>query len=288
MEYLEIVVTFAVDEEINDWFNVSSSIRGIWGRALRRAYCYQRRLNCLDCSLKNCTYITIFEKKYGDYEQFHPYIISLLSLEKNRVTVSFKFFGWLCEHYDKLIISILRMEEGELILKGKRYPITVELLKDQKDNIIYIADNPSIKKPVVSKISFTPQLFGAACLHLSTPFRQKYSGHLMSRFIAPPFISNLHKRICFFNEHFTCNKMLLPQSIETEGLKVLKDETKWVENLRRSFSQKKTMSLGGLVGKVEFSGLNPDAAGILKLGELFHAGKQTTFGNGRYTIEKEW
>jgi hypothetical protein len=284
MEYLELNVTLAFEDDMVGWQNMSSTIRGIWGRSLRRAYCYQRRLSCLDCEMKNCTYMTIFEKKYGEHEQFHPYVIRAEEVRDRKLRVTFKFFGWLCKHYDKLLLSILRMEESMVIIKSKRYPFIIETVKGFDGSLFYRKGESKVRKPLIQKLTYTPELFNQANLDFITPFRQKYRGRLMSRFYPQPFLDNLFKRVLFFNDNFTYEKLSLPDNIETDSLKVVSENMRWLENYRRSFSQQDKMSLGGLVGKVGITGLSPEASGLLKLGEYFQAGKQTTFGNGCYRV----
>ena len=47
------------------------------------------------------------------------------------------------------------------------------------------------------------------------------------------------------------------------------------------------MKLGGIVGKASFSGNIKEFLPLLKIGELVHIGKGTSFGLGKYEIEYE-
>ena len=47
------------------------------------------------------------------------------------------------------------------------------------------------------------------------------------------------------------------------------------------------MNLGGLVGSLDIKGANKECIGLLKLGEIIGAGKQTVFGLGKIGIKEK-
>ncbi len=52
--------------------------------------------------------------------------------------------------------------------------------------------------------------------------------------------------------------------------------------------QKKVLKMGGVVGNFQLTGVfQPLEQSLLRFGELFHAGKNTAFGLGKYHIEIE-
>lgn len=281
---MELRATLQFEEKISGWANMSSTIRGIWGRTLKKTYCLQRNVACEECGMNNCSYYNVFKKKYGDFENYHPYIIYPDSIGGKRATIVFKFFGWVCNHYDKLLISIMKLSEMPVIIKGRRCFFVIEKITDYKKRIIYALNDTKVIKPDIEDIIYTPQDKDRAKIDILTPFRQKHKGHLISDFRPSVFAFSVYKRLKFFNKHFCENAINLPEYPVFDELKVINSNIQWTERLRRSYRQNTIMSLGGLTGSVEIINLSPEVYGIIIAGERLHCGKQTTFGNGKYVV----
>jgi CRISPR/Cas system endoribonuclease Cas6 (RAMP superfamily) len=58
----------------------------------------------------------------------------------------------------------------------------------------------------------------------------------------------------------------------------------WEDRRRYSARQGRPMTLGGLIGSFAFKGDLEPALPFLRLGELLHVGKGTSFGLGRYRL----
>ncbi len=63
-----------------------------------------------------------------------------------------------------------------------------------------------------------------------------------------------------------------------------KNNLKWCSVDRYSNKQKKHMKLSGFIGEVLFENVPSEFLWVIKLVELIHIGKNTTFGNGKYKI----
>ncbi|RZD18093.1 MAG: CRISPR system precrRNA processing endoribonuclease RAMP protein Cas6 [Candidatus Acididesulfobacter diazotrophicus] len=63
-----------------------------------------------------------------------------------------------------------------------------------------------------------------------------------------------------------------------------KNNLKWWSVDRYSNRQKKHIKLSGFIGDVLFENVPSEFLWIIKLGEVIHIGKNTTFGNGKYKI----
>ncbi|MGB9880965.1 MAG: CRISPR system precrRNA processing endoribonuclease RAMP protein Cas6, partial [Anaerolineae bacterium] len=75
---------------------------------------------------------------------------------------------------------------------------------------------------------------------------------------------------------------------EAEKVKLVKNETVWVDWTRYSKRQQDKMFMGGFVGRAtyRFNGLDPGIfLPYLILGEVTHVGKGAVFGLGKYTVE---
>ena len=63
-----------------------------------------------------------------------------------------------------------------------------------------------------------------------------------------------------------------------------KKSLKWYSLDRYSNRQKTHMKLSGFIGDISFENVPYEYLWIIKLGELIHIGKNTTFGHGKYSL----
>ncbi len=289
MQLVELVVRYKHDGCLKDFVDLSSAIRGVWGRALRKTYCLQKGLwECDQCPFDRCVYHVIFEKQYGSYERFHPYIIQHLSTGPDHIDIAYKFIGRVCSNADKLLLSILRTDKEEIILQGDRHKLTVESITSPSGNMYYHFNTDSrIKRPQARILSYEPEFSSTLTIHMQSPLRQKSMGQMMSRFDWLPFAKSLISRIRYLDAYFNDQALILPEYIELPGAKLTRSEMFWNEKIRKSFRQNSKMSIGGLVGHAVLEDVSPEIHGMLKLGEALHCGKQTSFGNGKYKLEYE-
>ncbi len=286
MDFLVLNLSIKTDEDLQVGEDLSSAIRGLWGRSLKKIYCFQKQLDCRDCKLDNCTYYVLFEKKLSHSEQYHPYIIQAQSIRSGSIRARFTFFGWICQHYEKLLFSILNLEGNTLMRSGRRHILDIDSVYDLKDNCLFQRGSPNVQKPYIKSLQYRPQEMDCFDMILTSPLRQKYRGKFMSVFIWEAFAKSLINRIRFIDTHFNHGKLDIPSNIDIDDVQVLKSETRWDEKQRRSFRQDARMSIGGLVGTVRLQGVSSEMLGILKLARYLHAGKQTTFGNGKISLKK--
>lgn len=285
MDFLEISIVFKVDGVLRLGNDLSSAIRGLWGRSLKKIYCFQRQLDCRDCSLENCTYYVLFEKQLSHSEQYHPYIIRAESTAENRIAASFVFFGWICEHFDKLIFSLIALDGNTLVRDGQSHKLSLHTICDSDGNLLFSEGSKRISIPKIRKLRYHPQAADTILLTLKTPLRQKHQGKLMDSFVWESFAKSLIKRIRFIDAHYNHGRLQIPDQIEIEGVEVLTNETRWSEKIRMSFRQDSKMSIGGLVGTVCLRGVSPEMLGIIILARFLHAGKQCSFGNGKIGLK---
>jgi len=66
---------------------------------------------------------------------------------------------------------------------------------------------------------------------------------------------------------------------------VAEDRTEYLPRTRHSTRQERRMGIGGIAGEVTVRGNVNGLLPYLELGEIVHAGKKTSFGNGKYVLE---
>ncbi|MBA3637397.1 MAG: CRISPR system precrRNA processing endoribonuclease RAMP protein Cas6, partial [Rubrobacteraceae bacterium] len=78
-------------------------------------------------------------------------------------------------------------------------------------------------------------------------------------------------------------KALVARAGEVE---TVTDETTWVSFRRYSSFKRKSETLEGVVGRVEYAGPVEEFLPLLHIGQLTHAGKRAVFGLGRYRLRE--
>ena len=117
--------------------------------------------------------------------------------------------------------------------------------------------------------------------------RLRYEGKITDNLEFHVLIRNLLRRISslmYFHcgESLDCDfKVLIENATE---VKIQSSELRWHDWERYSARQNQRMTLGGLVGKITYSGNFNEFMPFIKLGEYVHVGKGTTFGLGMYEI----
>ena len=287
MIYTKLDIDIDIDQKRIENWNYSSAIRGIFGRTIKDIFCIQRNIICNACSFKDCLYYELFEKKYGNYQRFHPYILQDITPDKNTNTlvIQITFIGKICEQISQLLHGLLRMQKYALIAARNSSKIMIKKITDQTGNVIYKENVGKLEMPIISEAIIEKQPVKKINLHIETPFRVKYNNKLLQSFVWHAFLQTLYNRLKYLNQNYCSSSVKLHLLEKDFDVKVSADNTYWKEQFRKSYIQNQKMSFGGLVGDVVLENINEDTYALLKLGEIFHVGKQTTFGLGKYTIE---
>jgi hypothetical protein len=124
-------------------------------------------------------------------------------------------------------------------------------------------------------------------LELVTPVRIKFAGEFVKQLDLHHLVRNLLRRIsalCYF--HCNGENGLDYRGMITRSQNVLTHERHlaWVDQERYSSRQQETMKMGGVVGRLELAGELTEFMPLLRLGELVHVGKGTSFGLGKFRI----
>lgn len=293
-----------------------STFRGGFGNAFKRVVCVFRNKECRDCPIiKECSYAYIFETPAPEvsgvfnmekYETIpHPFIIE--PPEETRTdyeTGSEISFGLVLigKAIDYLSYFIMAFEYlGQIGIgqgRGKYKLVRVEM----DGNLVYEGDgrvlNPGLFKTIeIPEKDLSTHDFAEdnpereLILKLITPVRIKYQREFISKLEFHVLITNLLRRFALLNFYHGDNKIpewnhkkLIEMS---KAIQIEKNEASWVDWERYSHRQKVKMKLGGLIGRVIYKGHMAEFMPLLKAGEIFHVGKGTSFGLGKYRIINE-
>lgn len=259
-----------------------SAFRGVFGRVLRETFCVQRRLLCSGCPMRTCLYRRIFEDEGVGHEVFRPYIVRHLETLADVLTMELIILGSITEFSSSIIYALIRLEDHPMKIHGEDHPIRIQAIRDADDSVVYSADSGLSSEPKIQYLEFTPEPCSALALNFITPLRMKHEGRLMNSFNWGAFLRALHSRVSYLDEQYNSGALGLPELWTDDAITTSKME--WREMYRKSYRQQQKMSLGGLTGLVTVNSPDPRTLGLLKIGTTLQAGKQTTFGLGKYII----
>lgn len=128
-----------------------------------------------------------------------------------------------------------------------------------------------------------------ATLHFRTMTRIKFTESYTSRIEFHMLIRNLLRRLsslAYFHHGWELDLDFTGLIERAAGVRLVEDNTRWVNWERYSSRQDSKMNLGGVVGTVVYEGDLDEFIPLLRLGELVHVGKGAVFGMGKYEMEK--
>lgn len=288
-----------------------SALRGAFGMALKKSCCVLRNQHCESCLLRTrCIYSYVFETPvFGGNQNArryatapHPFILNLETgseevCERGSLfSFGITLVGRVLEFLPYFVYAFRRM--GELGLGKGRGTFTVTRIfatdgEDHEAETIYA--DWTLRMPrrtlcLEDALAACEKLPGERLrLRLLTPLRLVYDGELCRE---PPFhvlVRNLLRRLGNLTS-FHCDESAPPLDgtlIDlAEGIALARRDTQWHDWERYSHRQDKRMKLGGILGELEYAGDLAPFLPLLVLGSWVNLGKNTTFGLGRYRLEK--
>ena len=281
-----------------------STFRGAFGHAFKKLVCIKRDLDCSTCLIcDRCVYYYVFETPFsgeGDPRGYafapHPFVIEPPEETRGMYEPDATFQVGLVlvgRALDSLPYFIYAFEEmgrrGVGTGRGKAALKRVIALSSGAEQCIYQADTGRLMPdyPVCVGPSNGEEIGTRLRLRLRTPIRLKAEGRYIHRINFALLVRALLRRTSDL-ARFHCGAELAldyRQWIEqAEKIRVAEVQVRWHDWERYSHRQERKITLGGLVGEVEFAGEWEPFLPLLRLGADLHVGKGTVFGLGRYEI----
>ena len=281
-----------------------STLRGAFGHAFKKLVCVKRDLDCSTCLIRDrCVYYYIFETPFtgtGDPQGYafapHPFVIE--PPEETRgiyepeaeFRVGLTLVGRALDSLPYFIYAFEEMgrrglgaERGEAALKR------VVALGSGVEECVYQADTGRLVSdyPMCVGPPNGERIGARLRLQLRTPVRLKTAGRYVRRIDFSLLVRALLRRASDL-ARFHCGAELdLDYRHWIERAAEVREVTarlRWHDWERYSQRQVRKITLGGLVGEVEFAGEWGPFMPLLRLGVDLHVGKGTGFGLGRYEI----
>ncbi|MEW6185986.1 MAG: CRISPR system precrRNA processing endoribonuclease RAMP protein Cas6 [Thermodesulfobacteriota bacterium] len=286
-----------------------STLRGVFGLALKKVVCALKRQECGLCLLRErCVYTTVFEIPSGEESKGtpsppHPFIIepSLNSQTHFQPGDSLDFnlilLGRFNEYLPYFVYAIEQMGRigiGKKIngkhshfqlqavsIEGRRVYDSVgkKLIKAEPEDLLL--ERSGMGNPDQNKDEIR--------LWLQTPLRLKFDNRLKAELPFHVLIRGALRRIAVLNTRFGTGEPALDYKGLVAGasaIKIKESNLHWFDWKRYSNRQEQAMLMGGMVGEVTYQGDLKEFLPFLRYCEKVHLGKATTFGLGQIQLQK--
>jgi hypothetical protein len=285
-----------------------STLRGAFGRALRRAACITGQDQCTGCPLRNsCAYGVVFDPA-APARPLHPsfrdglprYLVQPPALGACQLPAGHT------QNFDLLLLPGTHAHHS-LIAHTLRSAVEKELFQTGQFQLVHTQISQESVPPslphMLDSSNATPENTHPSTAHLTlrwlTPLRLQQQGKPIfkpQQLDAPGLVRALLRRQMQWQQ-ITDQKPSTPSSsAATEPQDPLRcaqactldtRRLQWHDIQRHSGTQNQKLPLGGLIGTATLSG--PTAAlhtllPLLQLGEQLHIGKETVMGLGRYRL----
>lgn len=296
-----------------------NTLRGMIGAHLHRLCCSNALEKCESCAdSASCLYSYLYNtpaakesKNLSNYKTLpHPYIFyfprNRLIFEKgDRVIFYLTLFGRALNYLSYYVHAVSGVcRDGFGIDRTPLRLAKVEAVYGPQDlETIYTVEDPFLnsfrKQSLCLETALHPVLevnppncdaepaLRMVKLSFNSAFRVKENEKLLSAIGFPTIIKSLLRR--FSNiAYFHCGRETpidFKKIIDMAGnVEVVDSKLEWFEYDRYSLRQRAKMKLGGLIGEITFKNASK-WIDLLKLGEIIHLGKNTSFGFGKYELE---
>ena len=175
------------------------------------------------------------------------------------------------------------LRQGETMVQVPDVPITDEQIGEVARQRVGESANQRIGESANQRTSGK----GEVTLELLTPLRLVDDGQLVRRMAFRPLIQRLHGRLKQLTAEYSDTPLdfdLRQVMAQAEAVRVISDETRWVELESYSTRLGRATPIGGLVGRVTFEGDLAPFWSWLMWGQFTHVGKDAVKGNGWYQI----
>lgn len=302
---VKIRLTFKALQDIQFPRYAGSSLRGVFGKSLRRVSCLTPKTKCTACAMAvNCPYASVFENGYlaqgKNKDVPNPYIIEPMATDGNQIAQGTYFsfeqvlFGTALDKLSYILLAWVKC--GNAGFTRERIPAKLLRIEQVEDdgNILLLHDlEDSSAETDKAKIMYElprPHNTDRLKVELETPLRIHHLGHpiVPEAFTAQDFLVSVLRRQKKMAQHivdFPVPDMRhLRRAIE--GVTLENADLHWYDWKRYSSRQKSEIALGGIVGHFTLCGDLTELYPYIKVGEYFHCGKSTVMGLGKYHVVK--
>lgn len=285
-----------------------STIRGIFGHALKKVVCALKKQDCADCLLAvRCVYPTVFEmaatmQETGGHKRIaqppHPYVIEPPDDTKTHykrgdsLDFTVLLFGAATDNIPYFIYAFDQMGKMGIgkNIDGKRAAFSLQQVSVNRQTIYTGEEGKITPKPLLQDLKLEilpcehPCMASEIQLELITPLRLKYHNRLNAELPFHVLTRAMLRRISSLLEHYENGEPPLDYRglIQRAGqIETKESHIEWHDWRRYSNRQEQAMMMGGMTGAITYSGKVAEFIPLIRFCEIVHLGKATTFGLGK-------
>lgn len=289
-----------------------STLRGGFGSVFRRICCAQRQDECHGCLLQeSCPFAYVFEtappvgaQALRNLENIPRPFVFEPPLETQqeyaageKLSFGLVLIGRGIKFLPYFIVSL--DELGRVGIGKGRRPYLLRTVNfvglDGVEKTIFSASDRTVRDPGTSLTG--AEILGKTVpsiennrlqVRLLTMTRLKHNDQFVTSLPFHVLLRGLLRRISslmYFHHGEELDVDFAGLIKRAEQVRTLSENTHWVDWDRYSGRRDARITLGGLVGKVIYSGDAAEFWPLLKIGEYVHVGKGAVFGMGKYRIE---
>lgn len=288
-----------------------STIRGIFGLALKKVVCALKKQECADCLLApRCIYPTVFELPVRQGQPAgtkrvvrppHPYVIEPPDDKKTHysrgdsLNFTLLLFGAANDNIAYFIYAFDQMGDigiGKSINSKRASFLLMKV--SANEHIIYKKSEGKIQqKPVLEDLrleEITTSDNSADIdveIELITPLRLKYQNSLNAELPFHVLTRAMLRRVSSLFEYHGGGEPSLDYMgliRRAKQIEIKESHIKWYDWRRYSNRQEQAMMMGGMIGRITYRGQIAEYITLLRVCEKLHIGKQTSFGLGKIIV----
>lgn len=308
LSYARFRFTMVANEDAKLPLYLGSTLRGAMGHALRQLLCNVTHKDCLKCHKRwECAFIYIMSTSRQEIDEAgnikiidlpHPYIIEPPEHKKSsyrkgeELSFNLLLIGSSINLLPVFIAAFIKA--GQNGLGKERFVFTLskveQELKDEYELIWANGSNNLFRSPlpIVLEVNSNYTNINKATLILHTPTRLVDKGRLEDSPEFPLLMRAIFRRLDALSKIHCQIELDLDFNYYLERAKLIQITNanhKWLDWERYSSRQSSHMKLGGIVGEISYEGDLDIFIPYLKMAEVLHVGKNTSFGLGRYTLD---
>lgn len=286
-----------------------STIRGVFGRALKSVVCALKHQECGSCLLRSkCVYATVFEtpdpapaRDARINAPPHPFVIepplTAQTLFPAGASLDFGLLlmgetNFLLPYFIYAFEQMGKIGIGRQLASG-RGRFSLETVRCFGETL-YAAQtrallpNNSLKTLALKPRENFPDAAGWARLTLETPLRLKFDNKLQAFLPFHVLVRSMIRRMSSLLNAYGRGEPDLDYKgmvRRAENIAIAENRLSWYDWRRYSARQDEKMLMGGMTGGVTYAGDMGEYLPLLDFCRQTHLGKQTTFGLGKIRVE---
>ena len=308
--------TYTVQEPLKMPHHKGNVFRGRFGYILRHIACIGSERQCeKQCQFpERCVYSKCFETPVPDDSPMlrgqpfapHPFILQpphtgqLEYAPGDTFACNIVLIGDAINLLPWIVLTFQEIGKRRIGLRGKRGQCHLEKVEslsahshDPTQTIFTAATemltDDGLMLGLADAMPAAPHVTDVIELEFLTPTSIKVDGKWTSKLTFEHLIRNLLRRIRFLS-YFHCGEDLdvdAPALIEAATSVKHHSRLNWLRKDRYSYRAEKSVPMGGVIGKIRFSGELEPFLPFIYLGEYLHIGHHTAFGFGQYRIGRD-